>query len=291
MSEKKPLAAGNHMSFSVVIAEILGINEAIFLNQLHYWLQRSNNQRDGYTWVYRTVEQWELEFPFWSISTIKRIKKSLEESGIIIVSNFNKMKMDRTLWYRIDYEKIDKRLHEALVQNDTMDNVNLTQSLVQNEPMSLVQNEPMDNAKMNLPITIYYTDTTQDNKKTNNRHQYADDDYPMILANFLLNEIRKNNPSFKQPNLQTWADDMRKIIELDNRDKSEACNVIRWAQSSLFWQTNILSAKTLRKQYDKLKMQMDVEKKKAALTHEAESGQAPTERRSTTVDKTMDEED
>ena len=31
----------------------------------------------------------------------------LEEKGIIITGNFNKLKMDRTKWYTIDYEKLD----------------------------------------------------------------------------------------------------------------------------------------------------------------------------------------
>ena len=38
---------------------------------------------------------------------IKRALKNLEEKGIIITGNFNKLKMDRTKWYTIDYEKLD----------------------------------------------------------------------------------------------------------------------------------------------------------------------------------------
>ena len=47
----------------------LGLNEAIFLQQLYYWILKSSIELDNKNWVYRTTK----EFPFWSILTIKRI--------------------------------------------------------------------------------------------------------------------------------------------------------------------------------------------------------------------------
>lgn len=151
MKQNIPLASGNFIGFPVVVASAIGLNESIFLNQLHYWLQRSNNERDGFIWVYKTIEEWKEEFPFWSDSTIKRLKKDLEKRHFLIVANYNKMKMDRTLWYRIDYE----RLYDALGQNEPMEKVKMTQCTVQNEPMEQV--------KMTQPITIDYTETTTEN--------------------------------------------------------------------------------------------------------------------------------
>ncbi|PIC94681.1 hypothetical protein CSV69_15510 [Sporosarcina sp. P26b] len=47
------------------------------------------------------------EFPFWSLNTIKRITYDLEQKGYLIsTSKHNKMKIDNTKWYRIDYEKL-----------------------------------------------------------------------------------------------------------------------------------------------------------------------------------------
>jgi len=89
------------------LAEKVGLNEAIILQQLHYWLQQSTNIRDGYKWVYNTYEDWHKQFPFWSIRTLKRIITGLEKKGIIVSANYNKISIDRTKWYRIDYEKLD----------------------------------------------------------------------------------------------------------------------------------------------------------------------------------------
>ncbi|BAQ11479.1 hypothetical protein OXB_3009 [Bacillus sp. OxB-1] len=88
------------------LAKNIGLNEAILLQQLHYRSLISTNIKDGYRWVYKTFEEWQEEFPFWSVKTIKRTVKKLEDEGYVIsTSAHNKMKMDRTKWYRIDYSK------------------------------------------------------------------------------------------------------------------------------------------------------------------------------------------
>ncbi|GGE58410.1 DNA replication protein DnaD [Priestia taiwanensis] len=95
----------------------LGLNEAILLQQLHYWLQDSKNIRDGHKWVYNTYDAWILQFPFWSGSTLRRVMKRLEKEGYIITAKYNQMKIDNTKWYRIDYKRLE-RLDRPPVQNE-----------------------------------------------------------------------------------------------------------------------------------------------------------------------------
>lgn len=86
------------------LAKKIGLNEAILLQQLHFRSLISTNLRDGYKWVYKTYEEWGEEFPFWSVDTIKRAIRKLEKEGYVIsTSAYNRMKMDKTKWYRIDY--------------------------------------------------------------------------------------------------------------------------------------------------------------------------------------------
>ena len=64
------------------LAQALGLNEALFLQQLHYWLQRSRHNFDGKPWVYNTFENWQQQnFPFWAINTLKRAVGNLEKKG------------------------------------------------------------------------------------------------------------------------------------------------------------------------------------------------------------------
>ncbi|WP_238941809.1 hypothetical protein [Bacillus sp. REN10] len=99
------------------LATKIGLNESIILQQVHYWLQSSEHEHDGRKWVYNTYEQWQEHFPFWSISTIRRSIKSLEDAGLLIAGNFNKRKSDKTKWYSIDFEKVEG-LNSPSVQNE-----------------------------------------------------------------------------------------------------------------------------------------------------------------------------
>lgn len=90
------------------LAKLIGLNEAIFLQQLHYWLIKSQHEYDGRKWVYNTFEEWQKQLPFWSIITIKRIVQSLRKAGLVsTTAQYNKMQVDRTLWYTIDYAAVD----------------------------------------------------------------------------------------------------------------------------------------------------------------------------------------
>lgn len=94
------------------LAKMLGLNEAIIIQQIRYWLTyKERNKQDyhnGRYWVYNSYENWEKQFPFWSIATIRRTIKNLEEKGVLISGNFNKKSFDRTKWYTIDFEKLDR---------------------------------------------------------------------------------------------------------------------------------------------------------------------------------------
>ena len=94
------------------LATEIGLNENIFLQQVHYWLkgneERDHNYKEGRYWVYNSYGDWVKEsFPFWSKSTVKRTVQSLEKQGLIITtSKYNKKDYDKTKWYTIDYEKL-----------------------------------------------------------------------------------------------------------------------------------------------------------------------------------------
>ena len=95
----------------VELANIIGLDESIVLQQIHYYTRinqkADKNHRDGHYWTYNSYPAWQKKFPFWSIRKIKRIFASLKKKKLIITGNYNKYKFDRTLWYRINYEKLD----------------------------------------------------------------------------------------------------------------------------------------------------------------------------------------
>lgn len=124
------------------LAYSIGLNEAIALQQINYWLKETNSgmESDGVRWIYNTTEQWLEQFPFWSESTLKRTFTRLKTLGVLKIEQLNKSQRDMTNFYTINYES--ELLDEVKVteskrskctipsgQNDTMDKVKVTRSI------------------------------------------------------------------------------------------------------------------------------------------------------------------
>lgn len=90
------------------LAKVIGLNEAIVLQQIHYWLGRSENVRNGRHWVYKTSQEWVDEFPFWSAATVKRAVAALKGRGLIVVGKQSASSWNRTNWYSVDYEALGR---------------------------------------------------------------------------------------------------------------------------------------------------------------------------------------
>ncbi len=112
------------------LATLIGLNESIILQQIHYWLelnkQAGRNKRNGQIWTYNSYENWQEQFPFWSLRTIRRTFTILKNRKLIITANYNKLSLDRTIWYRINYNKLKQLYFQSPCgQNDHMDMANL----------------------------------------------------------------------------------------------------------------------------------------------------------------------
>lgn len=57
----------------------------------------------------------------------------------------------------------------------------------------------------------------------------------------------------KKANLQTWADDFRKLWEVDGvKDKKQILEMMEWVTKHHFWHKNVLSGKKFREKYAEL---------------------------------------
>lgn len=112
--------SNNQLTFCPELAAKIGVEGAIFLSQLEYWIQRSGKERDGKMWVYNTLNDWLEQFPFWKKSALHRVITDLETKGMIIsTSAFNVSKIDRTKWYAINYDhEVFAPVEEATRQSE-----------------------------------------------------------------------------------------------------------------------------------------------------------------------------
>ena len=110
-------------------------------------------------------------------------------------------------------------------------------------------NDKQGEQRIEQPVNNQRTQTRR-NKKEENIYSSNSDEFR--VAELLFSFIIKRHPNNKVPDFQKWALHIDKMIRLDRRSVEDVKKIIRWCQEDEFWQNNILSTGSLRKQYDTL---------------------------------------
>lgn len=205
------------------LAKEIGLNEAILLQQIHFWMNKRKNVINGVSWVYNTYDGWVSQFPFWSKSTVRRTINSLEKKNLLIPGNFNKLKIDNTKWYTINYEEL-KRVSRPPVQNEQMECSKWTDGPAQNEQA----------------ITIDYPETTTE---TNN--------IPYVeIVNYLNHAANKNYRSSTKKTQRLikarWnegfrLDDFKKVIDIKTAEWKNNPNMSKYLRPETLFGTKFES--------------------------------------------------
>lgn len=218
MEWSRYLADERIMMFHPYVAKALGLNEAIFLQQLHYWLNRKPHIVEEKGWVYNPYKSWQEQLCFMSESTIKRTIKNLVDKGIVITANFNKAKFDRTLWYSIDYDKLDgivNHIDTCIMSERDEDDVNLESPLC--------QFDTMQDASLTQPIPSNNTSITT---STNNiKYIYVEEEKndltqakkPIVKINFDEYKDEYNNRCTNLPKVKLLTDKRKDNIRNFNK--------------------------------------------------------------------------
>ena len=95
----------DYFSFSTEDATKYGVDGAILLHHLRYWVAKNEandkNFHDGSHWTYNSTSAFAVLFPFWTARKIGRLLQKLEDEGIIRSGNFNNKRYDRTKWFTV----------------------------------------------------------------------------------------------------------------------------------------------------------------------------------------------
>ena len=213
------------------LASVIGLNEAIILQQIQYWIKKSAHKFDGKIWVYNSISQWKKQFPFWSESTIDRTIRSLEKLGLLFIGNYNRDRRDRTKWYSINYLQLDSIMKNAFSQNDEC---NLSNSGNANS-----QDDSMQDINLTKPLPKITTEITTNNNtsscddKTNPKktdvinfdlvidayNDAVEDKLPKVLKMTTVrkNAVKKLLKEFNEPTFQNLADYFYDFAEKANR--------------------------------------------------------------------------
>ena len=180
------------------LAEALGsVDEAIILQQLNYWLQKSTKVHDGKRWVYNTLDAWMAQFPWIkSKTTLKKHLNKLAKLGLVLKGNDNKAGFDRTAWYSIDYQQLELFTAEFEAKKARDAGSSMGQKLAHGEPENgSCKGQKMAHAEArNCPTnTIDYTETTPETTTENNMSSSkSDESIPFKEIIEYLNEKTDN---------------------------------------------------------------------------------------------------
>ncbi len=144
-----------------LLIENFGRAGAQFLSQLHYWLEHSQcgQQHMGQKWIYNTENSWANQLKL-SARQFRRHVSNLADKGIIFVQKLNPHKSNRTNYFSINYELLNKLLAKDV---STSSSYSQTRSFVHEDIMS-------SSSGHNVPI---YNDTKTTNKDVNKSEAIA----------------------------------------------------------------------------------------------------------------------
>lgn len=166
------------------LVRAIGANEAIVLQQIHYWLdinkKAKRNYYDGRYWTYNTYDGWHEEFFWLSESTVRRVLAELVRKGLLIKGNYNKSKFDRTNWYTINYDEVNKLLPSAhgeqvgeVTESEPIPETNVTET---NDKEIKAQNKVSRKQFVAYLSSLYGEQRVED--MINAVNDYIDVDYP-----------------------------------------------------------------------------------------------------------------
>lgn len=184
---------------------------------------------------------------------IGRQKVELQEGQFVFGRNKASIELNMapsTLW---DYMKLLEERHTINIKS------NNKFSIVTVEKWAMYQcTEEKTDIKVDKKQTSnkQQMDTNKNVKNVKNKYIYVETSNEYRLAKYLFELIRKNNPTHKEPNLQTWAKHIDYMIRIDKRKVEDIEAMIYWCQHHKFWHTCVLSTGKLREKYDQLSIQM-----------------------------------
>lgn len=105
-------------TFDVDIAKEYGVDVAIVVNNIAFWLQKNKANKkhmyDGKVWTYNSTKAFAELFPYWTENQMRRVLDTMNKSGIIETGNYNSNAYDRTKWYTFTDAFVEK--HKSICE-------------------------------------------------------------------------------------------------------------------------------------------------------------------------------
>jgi hypothetical protein len=179
-------------TFNVELAKKHGIEVAIFLNNIAYWVNFNKNEGinfyEGRYWTFNKIKNFPEHFPYWSHKQIERIINKCISDNLLVKGCFNKLKYDRTCWYSLT-DFAEKLLNITISRNREME----------------IPKSGTSNPEIGTPIPNINTDNKlniKDNKAKTKKTSSLDCeklDLPSWLNEQLWEDFKQHRKELKKP--------------------------------------------------------------------------------------------
>lgn len=99
-----------HHSFDIDLAKRYGVECAILIHHFQHWIRVNRrckrNIRDGKCWTFQTRKEIQAHFGYWTFEEVKYLCEKLVALDVLVTANYNKIKIDKTLWYAFKNEEL-----------------------------------------------------------------------------------------------------------------------------------------------------------------------------------------
>lgn len=199
-------------SFDVEIAAEYGINAAILLQNLDFWIAKNKankeNYIDGRYWTYNSIKAYKELFPYMSERQISIALKKLADEGLIVTGNYNNSAYNHTTWYAIT-EKGKSILQKCKIEAAKMSNRNS-------------KNVKSIYTDINTDIN---TNINTDIKEKPARHRYGE------YKNVLLSDEEIGKLKAEIPNYQRYIESLSSYMMSTGKTyKSHLATIRNWAR-------------------------------------------------------------
>jgi DNA-binding MarR family transcriptional regulator len=200
--------------------------EALFLNSLIYWSNHTNCygiEKDKRVWIYNTLDEWAKQLKV-SKSTVQRVIKSLKEQGLIEFEYLSKNKRDRTLFYSINYQKLEEVINASkpsVIRSNSAQNDHMVDHMVDH---------------------MYYNN----NNNNNNINKSDESKISNKNKNIVINSSAKK-PTIVQDMLKVWNSEFSNSNCILNKELAKflvAAFKIKFKNSLKEWEKYIQLIKT-----------------------------------------------
>jgi hypothetical protein len=179
-------------SFNTTLAERYGIEEAILIEHLYWWIHKNDCEdveemiKNNRVWCRTTAKGIAKYIPYMSPQKIRRVILGLE--GKIVIGNFNKQATNHTLWYAFSNEFIEEleqlgydfsKMKIRNFKNEKSNNIIIDNNLIENNIIENNKKElSCDNSKKTKEGSLF-SNVTDEKEKNYLEHMY--EHYPLIM--------------------------------------------------------------------------------------------------------------